>query len=132
MKILLTGVAGFIGFHLARRLLERGDAVTGVDNLNAYYDVKLKEARLRRLDPGPSPASAGARGDFKFIKADIADRAAMEKVFAAGRFDAVVNLAAQAGVRYSLENPHAYVDSNVTGFLNILEGVRHHGTGHLV
>jgi UDP-glucuronate 4-epimerase len=111
----------------------------GVDSLNAYYDVGLKEARLRKLGPGPSPAGAGARGDetaaggrFTFIKADIADRAAMEKVFATGRFDAIVNLAAQAGVRYSLENPHAYVDANVTGFLNILEGARHHGTGHLV
>ncbi len=134
MRILVTGVAGFIGFHLARRLLERGDQVVGVDNLNAYYDVGLKEARLKELGPGPLPASAGARGDgkFTFIKADIADRQAMEKVFAGGRFDAIVNLAAQAGVRYSLENPHAYVDANVTGFLNILEGARHHGTGHLV
>jgi UDP-glucuronate 4-epimerase len=141
MRILVTGVAGFIGFHLAGRLLARGDAVVGVDSLNAYYDVGLKEARLGRLGPGPSPASAGARGDergssargdFNFVKADIADRAAMEKVFATGRFDAIVNLAAQAGVRYSLENPHAYVDANVTGFLNILEGARHHGTGHLV
>src|SRR5687768_15910116 len=121
MRILVTGVAGFIGFHLAGRLLARGDAVVGVDSLNAYYDVGLKEARLGRLNLGPH-----------FIKADIADRAAMEKVFATGRFDAIVNLAAQAGVRYSLENPHAYVDANVTGFLNILEGARHHGTGHLV
>jgi len=139
MRILVTGAAGFIGFHLAGKLLARGDAVVGVDSLNAYYDVGLKEARLRKLGPGPSPAGAGARGDetaaggrFTFIKADIADRAAMEKVFATGRFDAIVNLAAQAGVRYSLENPHAYVDANVTGFLNILEGARHHGTGHLV
>src|SRR5688500_16889220 len=98
MRILVTGVAGFIGFHLAGRLLARGDAVVGVDSLNAYYDVSLKEARLGKLGPGPLPASAGARGDFSFIKADIADRAAMEKVFATGRFDAIVNLAAQAGV----------------------------------
>ena len=134
MRILVTGVAGFIGFHLARRLLERGDQVVGVDDLNAYYDVGLKEARLGKLSPGPSSAAADARGDekFTFIKADIADRAAMEKVFASGRFDAIVNLAAQAGVRYSLENPRAYVDANVAGFLNILEGARHHGTGHLV
>ncbi len=123
MKILVTGAAGFIGFHLAQRLLARGDTVTGVDNLNAYYDPALKQARLAQL-----PALPG----FDFVQADIADRGAMEKVFARGRFDAIVNLAAQAGVRYSLENPHAYVDANVTGFLNILEGARHHGTGHLV
>jgi UDP-glucuronate 4-epimerase len=121
VRVLVTGVAGFIGFHLAARLLARGDAVVGVDSLNAYYDVGLKEARLGRLKLGPA-----------FMKADIADRAAMEQVFASGKFDAIVNLAAQAGVRYSLENPHAYVDANVTGFLNILEGARHHGTGHLV
>jgi UDP-glucuronate 4-epimerase len=123
MRILVTGAAGFIGFHLAKRLLERSDGVVGVDDLNAYYDISLKEARLARLTP--------TKG-FEFVRADIADRAAMEKVFAGERFDAVVNLAAQAGVRYSLENPHAYVDANITGFLNILEGVRHHPTGHLV
>jgi UDP-glucuronate 4-epimerase len=123
MKILLTGAAGFIGFHLARRLLERGDEVVGVDNLNAYYDPALKNARLEILRKFER---------FEFVRADLADREAMEKVFAAGRFDAVVNLAAQAGVRYSLENPHAYVDANVVGFMNVLEGARHHGTGHLV
>ena len=123
MRILVTGAAGFIGFHLSMRLLDRGDAVVGVDNFNAYYDVSLKEARLARL--------SGRQG-FEIVRADIADRAAMERVFASGRFDAVVNLAAQAGVRYSVENPHAYVESNVVGFLNVLEGVRHHGTGHLV
>jgi len=123
VRILVTGAAGFIGYHLSTRLLDRGDTVVGVDNFNAYYDVSLKEARLARL--------AGREG-FGIVRADIADRAAMERVFAAGRFDAVVNLAAQAGVRYSVENPHAYVESNVVGFLNILEGVRHHGTGHLV
>lgn len=123
MRVLVTGAAGFIGFHLAARLLERGDAVVGIDNLNSYYDVSLKEARLARLV---------ARERFEVVRADIADRGAMERVFASGRFDAVVNLAAQAGVRYSVENPHAYVESNVVGFLNVLEGARRHGTGHLV
>jgi len=123
MRILVTGAAGFIGFHLSRRLLDRGDSVLGVDDLNAYYDVRLKEARLERLRAGAA---------FEFARADLADRDAIQEVFARGRFDAIVNLAAQAGVRYSLENPHAYVDSNVTGFLNVLEGARRHGTGHLV
>jgi UDP-glucuronate 4-epimerase len=137
MRILVTGAAGFIGFHLVRRLVGRGDDVVGIDNLNAYYEVELKEARLRQLSAGQAPAAAPARGagdpgKFAFLKADIADRSAMEVAFASSRFDAVVNLAAQAGVRYSLENPHAYVDANVAGFLNILEGVRRCGTGHLV
>jgi UDP-glucuronate 4-epimerase len=123
MRILVTGAAGFIGYHLSQRLLERGDSVVGIDNLNAYYDVSLKEARLARLQAMPR---------FRFERADLADRAAMEAVFAGGRFDAIVNLAAQAGVRYSIENPRAYVDANVTGFLNVLEGARQHGTGHLV
>jgi UDP-glucuronate 4-epimerase len=123
VRVLVTGAAGFIGFHLANRLLDRGDAVVGLDNLNAYYDVKLKEARLERLK---------ARKGFDFVHADLADDAAIEKAFNGGKFDAIVNLAAQAGVRYSLENPRAYVDANVKGFLNILEGARRHGTGHLV
>jgi UDP-glucuronate 4-epimerase len=123
VRILVTGAAGFIGFHLCTRLLARGDDVVGVDNLNAYYDPSLKNARLTRLQE---------HSGFQFVRGDIADRAAMEKLFSLGRFDAIVNLAAQAGVRYSLENPHAYVDANVTGFLNILEGARNHGTGHLV
>ena len=123
MRILVTGAAGFIGFHLARRLLCRGDTVVGLDNLNAYYDVRLKESRLALL---------GEHGAFEPARVDLADREAMAAVFAKGRFDAVVNLAAQAGVRYSLENPHAYVDANLTGFLNVLEGARHHGCGHLV
>ena len=123
MRILVTGAAGFIGFHLARRLLERGDTVVGVDNMNAYYDVALKEARLAQLR---------AKKGFELERADLADRKAMEALFARGRFDAIVNLAAQPGVRYSVENPHAYVESNVVGFLNVLEGARRHGTGHLV
>ncbi len=133
VRILVTGAAGFIGFHLARRLLERGDTVVGVDNMNAYYDVGLKEARLALLREEKR---------FELVRADLADRAAMEKVFNGvdsrlrgndgARFDAIVNLAAQAGVRYSVENPHAYVESNVVGFLNVLEGARRHGTGHLV
>ncbi len=123
MRILVTGAAGFIGFHLSRRLLERGDSVVGVDNMNAYYDVRLKEARLERLVTSSA---------FEFVRADLADRDAMERLFARGRFGAIVNLAAQAGVRYSVQNPHAYVESNVMGFLNVLEGARRHGTGHLV
>jgi len=123
MRVLVTGAAGFIGYHVARRLLARGDAVTGLDNLNAYYDVTLKEARLSRLRGEPG---------FNFVRADLADRAALGKVFAGERFDAVVHLAAQAGVRYSIENPHAYVESNLVGFGNILEGARAQRTGHLV
>ena len=123
MRILVTGAAGFIGYYVARRLLERGDDVVGLDNLNAYYDVSLKQARLGNL--------RRLRG-FEFARADLADRAAMTGVFAAGRFDAIVNLAAQAGVRYSIDNPHAYVDANVVGFLNVLEGARAQKTGHLV
>ena len=122
MRILVTGAAGFIGYTLSKRLLARGDQVTGVDNLNDYYDVSLKEARLARLE---------AQEGFSFRHLDIADRSAMQGLFAGEPFDCVMNLAAQAGVRYSLINPHAYIDANVTGFLNILEGVRHHG-GHLV
>lgn len=123
MKILVTGAAGFIGSFLSQRLLARGDTVFGLDNLNDYYDVTLKEARLARLTTQPG---------FEFVRMDIADREAMKALFAREKFDAVVNLAAQAGVRYSLVNPHAYVDTNVSGFLNVLEGARHQGTGHLV
>jgi UDP-glucuronate 4-epimerase len=123
MRILVTGAAGFIGFHLAERLLQRGDMVTGLDNLNAYYDVSLKEARLAQLQEHRA---------FGFVRVDLADRKAMAEVFARGKFDAIVNLAAQAGVRHSLENPQAYVEANVTGFMNVLEGARHNGAGHLV
>jgi UDP-glucuronate 4-epimerase len=123
MRILVTGAAGFIGYHLTERLLGRADSVVGLDNFNSYYDVTLKEARVKRLE--------GKKG-FTFTRTDLADRAAMAKVFESGRFDAIVNLAAQAGVRYSLENPYAYVEANVAGFMNVLEGARRHGTGHLV
>ncbi len=123
MKVLMTGAAGFIGFHLSKRLAERGDDVVGVDNLNDYYDVSLKRARLAQLESYPN---------FRFHKADIADRDAMADLFATEVPAAVVNLAAQAGVRYSLENPHAYVDSNLVGFVNVLEGCRQVGVEHLV
>jgi len=123
MHILVTGAAGFIGSALALKLLERGDTVHGVDNLNDYYDVTLKKARLERLS---------TREKFSFEKLDIADRAGMESLFARNKFDAVMNLAAQAGVRYSIENPHVYIESNIVGFCNILEGCRHSKVGHLV
>jgi UDP-glucuronate 4-epimerase len=123
MKVLVTGAAGFIGMGVARRLLDRGDEVVGVDNVNDYYEVSLKESRLAQLQPHEK---------FRFERMDVADRVGMDALFAAHRFDRVVHLAAQAGVRYSLQNPHAYVDSNVVGFLNVLEGCRHHGVAHLV
>jgi len=123
MKILVTGAAGFIGSTLALRLLARGDEVVGVDNMNDYYDVSLKQARLARLT---------SRAGFEFEKLDIVDRAGMSSLFQRNRFDAVMHLAAQAGVRSSIENPQAYVDANLVGFGNILEGCRHGGVGHLV
>ena len=123
MHVMITGAAGFIGASLSLRLLERGDAVTGIDNLNDYYDVSLKEARLARLMP---------REQFEFIKADISDQREIQMLFSGRHFDAVVNLAAQAGVRYSIENPAAYIDANLVGFGHILEGCRHSGVGHLV
>jgi len=122
-KILITGAGGFIGAELALRLLAQGDRVVGVDNLNDYYDVALKQARLGRVRQHP---------DFEFRHLDIADRPAIVELFASHQFDAVVNLAAQAGVRYSLQNPQAYVDANLVGFANILEGCRNSGVGHLV
>ena len=126
MRVLVTGAAGFIGFHLTLALLERGDEVIGVDNLNDYYDPALKQTRLNEIAKHRNCSS------FDFIKADISDRAFIERLFADKSFDVVVNLAAQAGVRYSLENPHAYVESNLVGFVNILEGCRHSKVGHLV
>ena len=123
MKILVTGVAGFIGFHLTKRLLLEGNWVHGVDNLNDYYDVRLKEARLEQLLPYP-------QFTFKFL--DLSDRLLTADLFKAGNFDVIVHLAAQAGVRYSLENPHAYVDSNLVGFTNILEGCRQSQIEHLI
>ncbi|WP_207063719.1 NAD-dependent epimerase [Motiliproteus sp. SC1-56] len=126
MKVLVTGAAGFIGSHVTLRLLERGDEVVGIDNLNDYYDVSLKEARLERIRE-----SQGAEC-FSFEKLDVEDRQGMERLFSGQGFDRVVHLAAQAGVRYSIENPRAYIDSNIVGFLNILEGCRHHGVEHLV
>jgi UDP-glucuronate 4-epimerase len=123
MKLLVTGAAGFIGARVSQLLLDRGDEVVGLDNLNSYYDPKLKEARLGLL--------VGRRG-FRFARLDLADRDGMSALFSRERFHRVVHLAAQAGVRYSLENPHAYIDSNVTGTLNVLEGCRHHGVEHLV
>jgi len=123
MKVLITGTAGFIGNKLAQRLLARGDKVIGIDNLNDYYDVSLKQARLDLIKDNPA---------FTDVRANIEDRAAIEKIFSEHKPDRVINLAAQAGVRYSLENPHAYVDSNIVGFVNILEGCRHNGVEHLV
>lgn len=123
MKILITGAAGFIGYHLSKRLLERGDEVIGIDNLNDYYEVTLKENRLAQLV---------GYSNFSFFKLDIADREGMALLFREQMPEAVVNLAAQAGVRYSLINPHAYVDTNLVGFVNILEGCRHNNVKHLV
>jgi UDP-glucuronate 4-epimerase len=121
-KILVTGAAGFIGSHTSQRLLARGDEVVGLDNVNDYYDPTLKESRLARLTSQPG---------FRFVRMELGDRAGMEALFKQERFDKVIHLAAQAGVRYSLTNPHAYVDSNLVGFMNILEGCRHHGVQHL-
>ncbi|MGD8810830.1 MAG: NAD-dependent epimerase/dehydratase family protein, partial [Gammaproteobacteria bacterium] len=123
MKLLVTGAAGFIGFHTAKQLLERGDTVVGLDNLNDYYDVRLKQARLAMLE----------RYDgFRFEKRDLADREGVARLFAGERFDRVIHLGAQAGVRYSIENPFAYIDSNIQGTITILEGCRHNDVEHLV
>lgn len=122
-KILVTGAAGFIGFYLCKRLIERGDDVTGIDNINNYYDVTLKFNRLKQLE---------GRKNFEFIRMDLSDKDRIIKLFSEKGFHVVVNLAAQAGVRYSLKNPYAYIDSNICGFLNILEGCRHNHIKHLV
>lgn len=123
MTYLITGAAGFIGFHLSKRLLTQGKSVVGIDNLNDYYDVNLKKTRLRELEEN---------SEFTFYKLDLVDREGVENLFSENKFDYVVNLAAQAGVRYSLTNPHAYIDCNIVGFLNILEGCRHNDVKHLV
>ena len=123
MKILVTGAAGFIGSNVSQRLLARGDSVVGLDNLNDYYDVNLKKARLAKIE---------AESNFKFVKANLEDRPAIETLFKDEKFDKVIHLAAQAGVRYSIENPHAYIDSNIVGTTNILEGCRHNEVQHLV
>jgi len=127
MKILVTGNAGFIGFHTALKLLQRGDEVVGFDNVNDYYDTDLKDARLSCLEQ----AAADTGSTYQFIRANLADRDAVESCFAEHRFDRVIHLAAQAGVRYSIENPHAYVESNLVGFVNVLEACRQHQVGHL-
>ena len=137
MKILVTGTAGFIGHNLAKKLLERGDEVVGLDNINDYYDINLKYGRLADLGIKREDVKEGAFANSSvypkhtFIKLDLSDRDGMEDLFEEQQFDAVCNLAAQAGVRYSLENPHAYINSNVLGFMNILEGCRHHGVENL-
>ncbi len=121
-KILVTGAAGFIGYHTSERLLARGDEVVGLDNVNDYYDPTLKDARLARLMP---------KSGFRFVRMELGDRAGIDALFKNEKFDRVIHLAAQAGVRYSLTHPHAYIDSNLVGFLHILEGCRHHGVQHL-
>ena len=126
MRVLVTGAAGFIGMHLTLYLLQRGDEIIGIDNLNDYYAVSLKEARLQRI------ADADTHGRFQFIRMDLADREGMARLFADTQPETVVNLAAQAGVRYSIDNPLAYIDSNLVGFANILEGCRHNAVKHLV
>jgi len=138
MKVLVTGSAGFIGFHLTKRLLERGDEVTGIDNINDYYDVNLKKSRLRETGIDTyaleyyKPVKSIKYDNYKFIKLSLEDKASIKKLFSSEKFDKVCNLAAQAGVRYSLTNPDAYIDSNIEGFFNVLEGCRHNGIKHLV
>lgn len=123
MKILVSGAAGFIGYHVAQSLLDRGDEVVGLDNLNDYYDVELKLARLARIED---------RDRYRFVRLDVAEREGMAALFRHERFDRVIHLAAQAGVRYSIDDPHAYIDSNIVGFMNVLEGCRHNAVEHLV
>ncbi|MEL7556146.1 MAG: NAD-dependent epimerase/dehydratase family protein [bacterium] len=138
MRILVTGAAGFIGFHTAKRFLEEGHSVVGIDSINSYYDPELKFARLNELGIGRqaetwgTPVQSGRYPEFSFIRMKLEDRAAMESLFKKGCFDRVIHLAAQAGVRYSLDHPHEYIDSNIVGFLNILEGCRHGKVEHLI
>lgn len=138
MKILVTGTAGFIGFHLAKRLLERGDEVVGIDSINDYYDVRLKYDRLAQTGIAQSAIEYGkaVQSDkyaaYRFTKLNLEDREALQRLFAEEKFDVVVNLAAQAGVRYSLENPYAYIESNIVGFVNLLECARHYPVRHFV
>lgn len=138
MKILVTGAAGFIGFHTVKRLLERGDEVIGLDNINDYYDIKLKHGRLAETGICSETVDwymfvqSSRHEKYRFIRMNLEDKQAIQMLFANEHFDKVINLAAQAGVRYSIQNPYAYVSSNVDGFLNILEGCRHHGVKHLV
>lgn len=130
MKVLITGSAGFIGFSLARALLSRGDSVVGIDNLNDYYDPQLKHDRLKNLTDFVQANQATKR--YSFIQMDMADRSGMARLFNEHTFEAVINMGAQAGVRYSIDNPNTYVDSNIVGFVNVLEGCRHHQVKHLV
>ncbi|MGM0503948.1 MAG: NAD-dependent epimerase [Bacteroidota bacterium] len=138
MKILVTGSAGFIGFHLAKRLLERGDTVVGIDNINDYYDVELKYARLaetgisREAEKWHTKVQSTTYPNYSFVRMNLENREQLNALFEQEKFDKVCNLAAQAGVRYSLENPHAYINSNIMGFINILEACRHHNIKHLV
>lgn len=127
MKILVTGAAGFIGYHVSKRLLERGDEVVAIDSVNDYYDPQIKEARLRLLEE----TSRGTKSGYHFIRGNLADRSVVDKCFGDHTFDRVIHLAAQAGVRYSLENPHAYVESNIIAFTNMLEACRHNSVAHL-
>jgi UDP-glucuronate 4-epimerase len=138
MKILVTGTAGFIGYHLTKKLLHRGDTVVGMDNINDYYDVELKYARLadagisREAEEWHTPVQSTSNANYTFIRMNLEDREDLNQLFENEKFDAVCNLAAQAGVRYSIENPHAYINSNVVGFMNVLEACRHNNIKHLV
>ncbi len=138
MKILVTGTAGFIGFHLAKKLLERGDTVVGIDNINDYYDVNLKYARLaetgisQNSEKWNTPVQSDKFPNYTFIRMNLEDQAELNQLFENENFDAVCNLAAQAGVRYSIDNPHAYINSNIVGFMNILEACRNNNIQHLV
>lgn len=137
MKILITGTAGFIGFHLAKKLLDRGDEVVGIDNINDYYDVSLKYARLaqtgisREAEQWHTKVQSTSYPNYSFVRMNLEDREQLNQLFETEKFDKVCNLAAQAGVRYSIENPHAYINSNIVGFINILEACRHHNIKHL-